>query len=350
MFRPAASRSLPISALLCALAVLSPAVSSNDSEVAGVRWSLLGDNSSNDSFDSEQAAVRAGCEQLRKQPPRSVNSVTKIGRCGDNVSATANARNFRVSYTLLAHDKSLDHETRTDSSFLIQRKAWCPSAQYPYLREDDGNRFRYSCWRCPTTELKAQAPRFVDGQHVRWFRPNQCPLDLNPQLAENGQPLTLRKWSSQTLPLATRLTAADHASFRLLRDAPYGRIAEIQLGTGERIFFIGDGSASAVLTAAQPQHGSVQEKDGNWLWLHADKTEYRFGAETDGLRRIDSKRGRDGQLWRYDWQPLTAGRWQLNALQDSKQRYQFRYDRSGKVSSIIMQAAGQRERVATLTE
>jgi hypothetical protein len=335
-----------------------------DSTAAAVRWSLLGAPES-EGHDSEAAVVKAGCDKLRKDPPRSVNSETRISRCGDAIKPTASARNYRVSYTVLAHDRTLNHDTVTDSSYLIQRKAHCPTTSHPYLREDDANRFQYSCWRCPLAEVRPISPRFTSADTVRWFRGNQCPMDFDQRVADDGRKLTpISLPLKQKLPVANELSAADFATLRVLRDAPYGKLVELQLGNAERVFFINgepspDGTVNPMLQAANSKYGSLSERDGRWVWLAGNQTEYQFDATKEGFSKVSSKRSRDGKRWRYHWQKLataaTTGvlpsQHRLDSMEDSnQQRYQLHYDQRGQVSRLIMQGSGAITRVASAGE
>lgn len=337
-------------AAMAAIMLVSLRVSAGDSEPASIRWSLYG---SSDELATQEAVVRLGCERLSKNPPASVNSVTRVSQCGKTVSVTASARNYNVSYLLQAHDPALDHDTSTASTFLIQRKAVCTSSGYPYLREDDAGRFQYSCWRCPVADLRPQAPRFVAEHTVQWFRTSQCPLQFDQTMEDDGTPV--RKFASSAapaIPLANGLSSNDHAAFRLLRDAGYGRLAELRLPSGERLFFVGDGNPDSPLTPELAQHGSLSRSGDDWIWITPDNTQYLFGPNTDGYSKVINKKTRDGRHWRFSWQvaaakknpaPLIAMTERLESMIDpSNQSYRYIYDAQGKLASIIMKGANQR--------
>jgi len=284
--------------------------------------------------------------------------VVTVVACGRLVSATTNARNFRVSYTLRAHDRTLNHETFTDSSFLIQRKAYCPSTVLSYVREDDANRFRYSCWSCPINELRAQAPLFLGDQVVRWYRSNECPTEFDQRLTDSGDlRRPILKKNQTELPLAVALSATDTVQLSMLREAPYGRLAELRCQDGARVFFIGDGAAGAVLAPANAGHGSLTEHNGTWVWTTAEQTRYRFGPVGDGISKAISKQTRDGKIWRYRWrvnpgsaitgtEPMTA-HYRIETMTDpTNQLHTYQYNRAGKLTSVIMQHSDYAERVA----
>ncbi|NQD36618.1 RHS repeat protein [Permianibacter sp. IMCC34836] len=337
-------------AVLAAIALASLQVKAGDSEPASVRWMLYG---SGEELPTQEDAVRVGCERLRKNPPTSVNSVTRVSECGKAVSVTASARNYKVAYRLQAHDPALDHDTSTESTFLIQRKAVCTSTAFPYLREDDASRFQYSCWRCPVADLRPQAPRFVAEHTVQWFRTSQCPLQFEQTREDDGSPLRpAAPKSASKIPLANGLSPNDHAAFRLLRDAAYGRLAELRFANGERIFFVGDGDSNTPLSPELAQHGQLALVNDDWIWTTPDRTQYHFGPGNDGYSKVASKHSRDGKIWRFSWQAPAAKQAPANTLaiagqlesmiDPSNQSYRYIYDGQGRLASIIMKGANQR--------
>ncbi len=332
--------------LLTGAFLLTAPVHAVDSEPAELYWTAVG-TAAGERWPTSAEAVTANCQRLRAAPPTSISAITRVVRCGERLQAISASR-IRVDYTLEADDRTLGVKTLTDSQLTLQRKASCPNRNFPHLRDSDNNRQPPSCWRCSPADLQLQPPRFVGTDTVRWYRNNQCPLEIQPAVA-NTKVRPVRP------PLATGLSGQDEVSFRLLRDAGHGRIAELRFADGRSLLLIGGGEPDAVLLGADASAGSMSLHQGQWRWQRTDGAEYRFAGDSLVFQPAQEKRLRDGRRWQFVWQQMGAGtdpdatpRFRLTAMLDPNgQRYEYRYDRSGKLATVTLQQVGASRRLAS---
>ncbi len=331
-----------LQALLALYITIHSAAQAADAEAAAFRWSLYDDPNRN--FDQMQEAIDYGCERLRKSPPSVPNAHVRVLQCGAQAGSELTSRQIKIHYTLKIKNLSLEQESQSKNTFTVLRKPYCASNTHPYLQEENESLFRYSCWRCPMSDVAARAPRFLSATKVRWYRNNLCPVDYdltNPVELQVVAGLTITK--PQALPKAFGFGDFDSSSLYVLREASYGRVALLHLPNGQQALFIGDG-ADAVLHSENDKLGELRWQDNEWLWLTNNKIEYRFAAQEDHVFKAISKKSADGKRWQFRWQNFTLANmikdWRLEQVIDpARQQYLFQYSKQGKLMGLAVQGA-----------
>jgi len=328
---------LGCAAVLASLLLTARVSHAADAEAAAIRWSLYDDSSRN--FDQAQEVIDYGCERLRRTPPSVPNAEVRVLQCGAQSGSEASSRQIKIHYTLQVKNFSLDQVTTSKNTFTVLRKPYCPSTQFPYLQEENNAAFRYSCWRCPLSDVSARAPRFISSDKVRWYRNNLCPLDFDlskPAELQTSFGLNLPK--PQTLPKAFGFADNDAATLYMLRESAYGRVALLQLPSGQPLLFLGDESTDE-LTPDNSKNGVLQRDGNDWRWLSGDRTEYRFAMQSDSTFKISHKKVADGRRWQFFWQNISTASndWRMESVLDPlKQRYQFQYSKQGRLIGLAV--------------
>ena len=253
----------------------------------------------------------------------------------------------------------------------------CP-AGFPY-----GPDAKNVCWRCPQMGASAnQSPKFINQNTVRWAAGLQCYEDKtfgesckntasNPIACRTGEKLQTetdyrgtdgllfaRQYRSQPLGFNEQTSGpdwfwTDDVSFRMLKEASFGRVAEVRFGNGGRLLFIGSTNTVTTLNSNTAAHGTVRLSGGTWQWITANGTKYVFG---DGGKLV-SKTMPNNKLWQYQWTDLGNGEYRLNTITDpagrkllvghdeqgrlisltdpANQQYRYEYDAQGNQSVVI---------------
>ncbi len=321
-------------------ATLTPCFAA-DAEAAAVRWSLYDEPQR--SFETLQAVIDYGCERLRKAPPSVQNAQARLIQCGAQSGSDTSNRQIKIHYTLQMKNLTLNEEIIHNNTFTILRKAYCPSAQFPYLQEENNAAFRFSCWRCPTSDLAARAPRLMGEGKVRWYRNNLCPIDFDvkkPGELQHSAGLVFSK--PQSLPKAFGFADNDTATLYSVRESTYGSIVLLQLASGQYAFFIGDGSSES-LQGEKPALGVLRRDDDAWIWQPDARTDYRFSAQCDNTFKIVHKKNNDGRRWQFRWKNFnqkTNDDWRIESVIDPvKQHYLFQYSKQGRLIGLAVQGS-----------
>lgn len=331
---------------LAALFVLSSLFCHNvlaaDAEAAAYRWSLY--DEAQRSFDELQQAIDYGCERLRKAPPSVTNAQVRVLQCGAQANSELTSRQIKIHYTLKIKNMSLDQESLSKNTFSILRKPYCPSSSHPYLQEENESLFRYSCWRCPMSDVAARPPRFLSAQKVRWYRNNLCPVDYDLTKPVELQVLAgMTITTPQALPKAFGFGDYDASSLYVLRDTSYGQVLLLHLPTGQQILFVGDG-VDNTLHSENDKAGQLQWLNNTWVWKANNRTEYQFALQAENVYKAVNKKIPDGRRWQFRWQTFTLANmindWRMEQVVDpAKQQYLFQYSKQGKLMGMAVQGA-----------
>lgn len=227
-----------------------------------------------------------------------------------------------------------------------------------------------------------ESPKFIDQNAVSWSPALMCRKKIeqqeickntasNPIACRTGEKLQTetdyrgaegllfaRQYRSQPFGFNEETSDpdwfwTDDVSFRMLREASFGRIAEIRFGNGGRLLFIGATNTVTTLNSNTWAHGAVRQLGGSWQWTTANGIKYTFG--TGG--KVVSKTMPDNKLWQYQWTDLGNGEYRLSTITDpagrklrvghdsqgrmvsltdpANQQYRYEYDAHGNQSAVI---------------